>query len=80
MGSGWSSWKNHVPTRPVAIEAAGRRWSGQWQVDGEDLVLASAYGCRRAPIGDREAGDVARQLMREVLVDFATRRRPSFDC
>lgn len=75
--SSWSSWKNFVPTTAVRIHAAGRQWSGQWQVDGKDLVLASAYGSRRRAIGRRKRQLLAEELMREVLWDWAHGVRPA---
>ena len=73
--SSWSSWKNHVPTFPVRLQAAGKQWTGQWQREGKDLVLASAYGSRRAPIGRRKPERLAEQLMREILLECAERGR-----
>jgi hypothetical protein len=80
MGHGWSSWKNHTPTKAVQIEAAGKLWTGQWQVHDGDLVLASAYGCRRAKIGRQDRDKLAEKLMREILLDYAHGHRPTYDC
>jgi hypothetical protein len=61
----------------VRIEAAGKQWCGQWQVDGGDLVLSSAYGCRRATIGRQDRDELAMRLMRQILDNYSKKGIPS---
>lgn len=49
------------------LELAGRRWSADWSLDGADLVVRSAYGWARRPLGRRKAERLAEELLAEIL-------------
>jgi hypothetical protein len=40
-----------VQRQAVQITRAGRRWSGSWTVEGDQLFVESAYGSRVARAG-----------------------------
>lgn len=49
------------------IEHAGRKWSGSWEIDGKDVLVSSAYGSSRAPLGRAKAENVARKLLTAIV-------------
>jgi hypothetical protein len=52
---------------PFTIEHAGRKWSGAWELEGKDVVVSSAYGSDREPLGRRKAEKVAAGILREIV-------------
>lgn len=61
---------------PYGLQLAGCRWSADWSLDGPDLVIRSAYGSARRPLGRRKPERLAEELLAEVLRDYS-RRRPA---
>jgi hypothetical protein len=59
---------------PVKVEHRGRLWVGEWQVDGEEIVVVSEQGSEREPLGGKEPERMAARLLREI-VDRSFRRR-----
>lgn len=52
---------------PFSVEAAGRRWAGDWHLDGKDVVIGSAYGSARAAAGRGKPETVAARLLAEII-------------
>jgi hypothetical protein len=52
---------------PFTVEHAGRKWSGTWEVDGKDVLVCSAWGSDREPIGRRQPERVAAGVLRALL-------------
>ena len=50
-----------------AVEHAGRKWSGAWEIDGKDVLVSSAYGSDRAPLGRAKAENVAAKLLQAIV-------------
>lgn len=68
------------PHQVLHLQLAGKSWSGDWSLDGKELVLRSAYGCRRRALGRRRPERLAEDLLREILLAYANGDRPSYDC
>lgn len=51
----------------LSVEHAGRKWSGTWEIDGKDVLVSSAYGSDRAPLGRAKAENVARRLLTAIV-------------
>lgn len=49
------------------VEHAGRKWSGAWEVEGKDVVVSSAWGSGRAPVGRAKPENVARRMLAGIL-------------
>lgn len=53
---------------PIRIDHANRTWSGTWEMDGKDVVVCSAYGSDREPVGRRKPELLAAKLLKEIVV------------
>lgn len=51
----------------VQIDHAGRKWSGSWEIEGREVVLSSAYGSDRQPLGRRDPVKLAERLLKEIV-------------
>ena len=45
----------------------GQRYGGWWELDGEDVLVSSAYGSKRRPLGRRKAEVVAKEMLEEIV-------------
>lgn len=61
---------------PYGLQLAGCRWSADWSLDGADLVIRSAYGSARRPLGRRKPERLAEELLVEILAVYVS--RPAF--
>lgn len=52
---------------PVRLDLAGVRWTGDWSLDGEEIVIRSAYGSRRCKLGRRKPARLAQEMLLEIL-------------
>lgn len=65
--------QDHVPRAPkvvplqVNVELAGKSWHGSWVVEGADLIVRSAYGSRREPLGKAKPELKAQRILREMV-------------
>jgi len=52
----------------VVIDRGCRRWTGSWTLEGDHLVVISAYGSRSAKAGSaRGRPKTAQRLLREIV-------------
>lgn len=54
-------------TQHVTVKALGRTYSGAWCMDGKDLVLSSAYGSDREPLGRAKPENAAARLLKRIV-------------
>ena len=52
---------------PISVEVAGRRYTGDWTLDGKDVCVGGAWGSKRAPLGRAKPENVAARLLREIV-------------
>lgn len=52
---------------PFTVEHAGRKWSGAWEIEGKDVLVSSAYGSDREPLGRRKPELLAARLLLELV-------------
>lgn len=60
---------------PYGLHLAGRRWSADWSLEGDEIVIRSAYGGARRSLGRRKAERLAEELLREILAAHVARAR-----
>jgi len=59
---------NRFARNDVAIDRGCRHWSGSWTLEGDQLVVISAYGSRSARAGsERGRTKRAEKLLREIV-------------
>jgi hypothetical protein len=58
----------------INVEARGQKWSGTYQVEGDQVSVSSAYGWDQATFGRREPKDVASKLLVDQVNRWAKRR------
>jgi hypothetical protein len=53
----------------VQVTVGGSKWSGSWEIVGDQLVVSSAYGSRKAPVSKTHDGNkaIAEELMRDIV-------------
>jgi hypothetical protein len=56
-----------IDRRDATVYRDGKRWTAAWEIDGDKLVISSAWGSRRAPLGNRDALDAQKDLARQLL-------------
>lgn len=49
------------------VQHAGRSWSGAWEIEGKDVVVSSAWGSDREPLGRRKPEKVAAGMLLEIV-------------
>jgi len=54
-------------SKPLDVYAEGQRWGGWWEVVGKDVLVSSAYGSARAPMGRRKPELVAKELLLGIV-------------
>jgi hypothetical protein len=59
-------------SKPLNVYHGGQRYGGWWEVDGKELLVSSAYGSKRAPLGRRKPEKVAEELLLQIVKE----RRP----
>ena len=58
----------HVQRNDVVIDRGYRRWRGSWTLEGDQLVVISAYGTRSAKAGsERGRVKTAEKLLGEIV-------------
>jgi hypothetical protein len=51
----------------LTVEHAGRKWSDAWEIDGTDVLVSSAYGSYRVPLGLAKAENVAARILLGIV-------------
>jgi hypothetical protein len=51
------------------VEIAGRRYSGTWHIEGKEVVVASAYGSKRAAAGRGDPARVAEKMLKAIVAE-----------
>jgi hypothetical protein len=51
----------------------GKRWHGDWSIDGTDIVIRSAYGTRRVPPGRAKPELKAARVLKEMVEAWRNR-------
>lgn len=58
----------------IRVEVQGQKWSGTFQVEGDEVSVASAYGWTQAKLARRAPEVVARKLLVDQIEAWAKRR------
>ena len=58
--------KKRAPT-PFNLNLNGVRWSADWKIEGDEIVIRSAYGSRIRKVGRRKPERLAEDLLLEIL-------------
>jgi hypothetical protein len=58
-----------VERHKVSVKHAGQTWNAHWELDGDKLIVCSAYGSRSAPSGpDTDRPALAEALLAEIVI------------
>lgn len=60
--------------QPISVEVDGRRYAGDFQLQGRDVCVGSAYGSRRAPLMRAKPETVAARVLRDLVREWARDR------
>jgi hypothetical protein len=50
-----------------SVTIDGRRYTGDWLLDGKEISVGSAYGSARVPLGRAKPENLAVRLLREIV-------------
>ena len=64
-----------MPRSPIAIEISGRRYAGDWQLDGREVCVGSAYGSRRVAVGRSRPERVAVRALHGLVMEWWEARK-----
>lgn len=52
---------------PFNVTISNRRYTGAWEIDGKDVLVSSAHGSARAPVGRAKPENVAVRLLTGIV-------------
>ena len=55
----------------VTVHVWGRKFAGDWRIEERQVVLTCDWGADREPLGSANPQDVARRLLKEIVLKNA---------
>jgi hypothetical protein len=61
----------HARSHEITIAVWRRKFSGTYQVDGDELRVSSRYGSDREPLAGADPEGAAKRLLKEIVLKNA---------